>query len=135
MKWYTTEIRIADEPEDIYLSTLQREADRLQLALQELLELIIVREAQRLAHIERSKPKPKAEPRPVGRPPVSSAERQLRELVHHLDGVYGKLRLLYTDAYDAIYKEQEAQYRQMVENKDVVGLALFVKEQPWQKRR
>lgn len=121
------EINIPDDQLDLLGETAEQIQRNAQAALE--------RELVRLGHIERSKPKPKVEPRPVGRPPISSTERQLRELTHYLDGVYGKLRLLYADAYDAIYKEQEAQYRQMVENKDVVGLALFVKEQPWQKRR
>lgn len=95
--------------------------------IQELVE----REALRLWHIERSKPKAK---KPPGRPRLSDQEKAARQYATNLRAVYLRLKELYGESYQTAFGAQEAELEEAIEAGDVAKLVWFHNTQPWVKR-
>jgi len=118
-----------------YQELFERAAEKAGMSLEAYVRAQINQLGLKLWHIERSKPKSKAPPNPPGRPRLSSEEKSLRDLASYLNSVYTKLKQLHGADYEAQFGEQEREYLQLIENKDLTGLSEFSKEQRWQKRR
>lgn len=114
---------------------LSRAAASQGVTLDAYVQQIIAKECVRLWHVERSQPKPKLPARPVGRPRLSSEEMGLRAISESLNRIYGKLKQLHGEGYEALFGEEEREYLQLVENKDLAGLTAWAGRQPWQRRR
>jgi hypothetical protein len=92
------------------------------------------KEALRLWHIERSKPKERAV-RPVGRPRLSPQVKKAREIADWLGRVYITLQERFSKAgFEEMHGEDYARLRKATAEDDLDTLLGFEKEKPWQKK-
>jgi hypothetical protein len=102
--------------------------------LAEVISALADAEAKRLWHVERCRPKPPEERRPVGRPKVAAKTKKVRELGEQLRGIYLKLQELYGARFEELYGAQERQLEQAIAGEDLQTLIWFLDQQPWVKR-
>lgn len=96
------------------------------------IEQLVVNEAMRLWHIERSKPKEK---QPVGRPRQSDNEKMVRALGLTLRGIYKRLKELYGPDFEKAFGEQERVLETAIEDGDLDSLIKINTDQPWVRRK
>lgn len=99
------------------------------------LTLLIEREAKRLWHIQRCKPKELKEPKPLGRPGLSVEAKRVRELGDTLKGIYLNLKQFYGPEYEDNFGEQERLLEDAIGRNDLGFLNQMLTQQPWIKRR
>lgn len=130
--------RLSTADAEVYVPLLEAEADKLSQTLEQYASGVLLREGKRLWYIERSKPKPQssAQKTPVGRPRIEPSERQRRELAGFLEAVYVKLRgILGGPDFDEMHGKDYERLGELMKTKDLTGLQMFAKDQPWQKTR
>lgn len=98
------------------------------------IESVLEREAKRRWHIERCKPKPPVESRPVGRPRKSEHDKLCDELGAVLTEVYLKLQGLYGSDFQTTFGTQFATLSEAVKVKDLKTLQEMMETKPWTKR-
>lgn len=127
-------IKLSTQEAEVYVPLLERAAGGL--TLEAYCAQVIEREGRRLWYIERSKPKPSAIKSPVGRPRIDPAEHQRRELAAFLEAIYVKLRgMLGVADFDVVHGKDYERLGKLLIAKDLEGLQIFSREQPWQKTR
>lgn len=93
------------------------------------------KEAQRLWHIERCKPKTRPV-RPLGRPPLAPEVRKAREIARIVGGVYIDLRrTLGNEAFERLHGADYRKLTEAIAHDDLSTLIDFEKGAPWQNRR
>ena len=93
----------------------------------------IEREAERLWHIARSKPKER-DRKPLGRPPLSMDERRFRELSELLLSVYQKRMEQLGEEFEPTLGPGYQELRNAIDAHDLATLVRIEQEKPWQKR-
>lgn len=93
------------------------------------------REAKRLWHIQRCRPKPKEEVKPVGRPRTSVIQKKVAELGDTLREIYLKQKEFYGTEFEQYFGEQERTLEEAIKNLDLDTLVWFQQKQPWVKRK
>jgi hypothetical protein len=92
---------------------------------------VVEREAQRLWHIERSKPKPK-DLKPAGRPRMTQEERELRELAARLRSVFQKRRVfLGEEVFNRVLGGAYTELESAIERGDQTKLLEIEASKPW----
>lgn len=123
------EYRISLTDDEEFL--LGNEARARSVDLTSLLSSIVTAEARRLWHIERCKPKPREQARPVGRPPLSAEAKECRHLGATLRDVYSKLRAHYGSEYPPALQAQEEELEKAIVSNDITTLRKFQENTPW----
>lgn len=130
--------KLTIEISELQLQWLQAGAELVNTRVENLAKVVVEREASRQHHIVRCQPKPKhlsADRTPVGRPRLKPEEKQKRELVGFLLGIYQKLKALHGVDYEQLFQNQEDTVKRMDQANDLDGLTKFASEHPWQKIR
>lgn len=99
------------------------------------LSTLIDKEALRLYHVHRSRPKPPELVKPVGRPRQTPAQKRVKELGDILREVYLKQREFYGDEYEQHFGEQERILEAAIEAENLEVLMEFQTTQPWIRRK
>jgi hypothetical protein len=97
-------------------------------------QTVLDKEAKRLFHVERSKPKTR-EAKPIGRPSISPRQKKVKELAELLRGVYQKKKEFYGVEYEGLYKAQETALEEAIAEESLEKLQLFIDTQPWVLRK
>jgi hypothetical protein len=97
------------------------------------MEQALEKEALRLWHIERSKPRER-DPKPLGRPRKSQQDKAVEELAEVLTSIYLKLQAVYGTGFDTTFGTQMEHLRTAVANKDFEALQEMLRLKPWTKR-
>ena len=95
------------------------------------LQSVVDKELIRLRHIERCKPKPPVEKKPVGRPPVN---KRLRDLVSQGNQMFQKLQQIAGVDFDRVYGIYFAQFDALCKAENVIALEDFLERRDWQRR-
>jgi hypothetical protein len=95
---------------------------------------LVAREATRLYHIHRSKPKP-VEPRAPGRPRQTPLQKRVKELGDILREVYLRQREFYGEEFEAHFGEQERQLEEAIRTENLDVLLEFQNTQPWVRKK
>jgi hypothetical protein len=73
------------------------------------------------------------EPATVGRPRQTADEKQFKDRVQYIDGMYQRLRDLHKDQFDSLFDDQYALYRTAVEERRFDVIAWWYQTVPWQR--
>jgi hypothetical protein len=100
----------------------------------EALAKLAEREAWRLWHIERSKPKERPV-RPVGRPRLSPQVKKARELAAWIGGVYIVLQERFSkEGFETMHGDDYRRFQKATAENDLDTLLEFEKGTPWQNK-
>jgi len=112
---------------------IDREATSLGKTPEQYISALAHEEATRLFHVERSRPKPKAAPRPLGRPRIPAEQKRGMEAWEILEGIFDKLVKIKGEAFERLHGEQKKRTAKMLEDGDWQGLERFLAERGWEK--